>query len=57
MKTSPIARRAVRPVLRVATCAALLLAAPFLIDRNALEFALLHAIASTPVVALIGGVA
>jgi hypothetical protein len=57
MKTSPIDRHAIRPVLRVAMCAALLLAAPFLIDRNALEFALLHAIASTPVVALIGGVA
>ncbi|MFY9632905.1 MAG: hypothetical protein WAJ94_14990 [Candidatus Cybelea sp.] len=57
MRTSPIVRPSFHGLLRAAICAAVLLAAPFLIDRNALEFVLLHAIALTPVIALIGGVA
>jgi hypothetical protein len=57
MRTAPISRHTLRPLLRAAICAAVLLAAPFLIDRNTLELALLHAAALTPVIAVIGCVA
>jgi hypothetical protein len=57
MRSPVFAQRALRPLLRAAICAAVLFAAPLLIDRNTLECALLHAIALTPVIAVIGGIA
>jgi hypothetical protein len=57
MRTPTVARRTAHLLLRAAICTAVLLAAPFLIDRSTLELVFFHAIALTPVVAVIGGAA
>ncbi|HEY1882485.1 MAG TPA: hypothetical protein VGG51_05530 [Candidatus Cybelea sp.] len=57
MRTARVVRPALRPLLQIAICAAVAFAVAFLVERSALELTLLHAVALTPVVAVIGGVA
>ncbi|HEX4013840.1 MAG TPA: hypothetical protein VHX17_08135 [Candidatus Cybelea sp.] len=55
MRLPTTARRAFRPLCQMALFAAAVLAAPFLVDRGALDAALFHVISLAPVVACIVG--
>ncbi|HEY6485605.1 MAG TPA: hypothetical protein VIX83_04390 [Candidatus Cybelea sp.] len=57
MSTARVVRPALRALFQIAICAAIVFVAAFLIERSTLELTLLHAVALTPVVAVIGGVA
>lgn len=57
MSTARVVRPALHALFQIAICAAIVFVAAFLIERSTLELTLLHAVALTPVVAVIGGVA
>jgi hypothetical protein len=57
MRTAANSRPAFRALFQAAICAAVVPIAAFLIERSTLELTLLHAVALTPIIAVVGWVA
>ncbi|HEX3370754.1 MAG TPA: hypothetical protein VHS56_14340 [Candidatus Cybelea sp.] len=57
MRTAATSRPAFRTLFPPAICAAIVLAATLPIERSTLELTLLHAVALTPIIAVLGWVA